>query len=256
MKAHMQKTNSKNYPLGSILLAFLLLAATLPAYSEIPSSKADSLLTKADQDFNLKEYSSAAEAYLQLFENGWYTPSSLLRYAWIKESAGQPEETVFALYKYYLITEDQSAYKKVVELTDKYHIAGYQLSESDYIIKQLQSFKTPITLLLITATLAISSLTYYKWKKHPTRPLTKLSFANLGILTALFLLINFTDLPEKAVVGESLTFMMKGPSAAAGIAQTISKGDLVTIHQQEDVWMKVTVDGKEGWVKGQYLRKM
>ena len=256
MTAHMQKTKLNFYPSRTILITFFVLGGLIQLRCLANELNADSLLTAADSQFNEKSYQQAATNYQQLFDHGWYSPSSLLRFAWIKENSGQPEEATFALYKYFLITEDQGAYNKVLELTDKYHIAGYQLSESAYIIQQLQSFKTPLTILLILTTLALTGLTFYHWKKNPAKHLNTISFTNLGVLTSLFLILNFTDQPEKAIIDETGTYMMNGPSAAAGISSTVSKGDLVTIRQQKDVWVRVSVDGKEGWVREVFLRKL
>ena len=255
MKAHMQNTELNFYPRKALLIVIFAVGCLLHTQALPTTLNSDSLLIAADAQFNQKSYQEAAESYHQLFANGWSSPSALLRYAWIKETSGQPGEAVYALYKYYLITEDQTAYNKVLELTDKYRISGYEQSESEYLFQKLYAYRNLVTIILLVVSAGLMGLSVYYRHKGLTRSLTALQYTNLGVLTLLFFVVNFTSGPDKAVINQEGTYLMKGPSAAAGIASTIAKGDLVTVKDDQDIWVRVTVDQKEGWVKATALSR-
>ena len=255
MKAHMQNTELNFYPRKTLLTVICALGCLIQTQVIANQLNSDSLLVAADTQFSQKSYQEAANSYQQLFTNGWLSPAALLRFAWIKENSGQPEEAVYALYKYYLITEDQTAYNKVLELTDKYRISGYQLSESEFVFQKLYSYQGLITIILLMASAGIMALTVYNHRRGLTRSLTVFQYTNLGVLTALFLVTNLNSGPDKAVINQEGTYLMKGPSAAAGIASAISKGDLVTVKNDQDIWVQVAVNNKEGWVKASALSR-
>lgn len=256
MTAHIQKTKPKIYPLGGVLLAIISILSTLDANGEISPAKADSLIAQADKDFAQKAYPTAATAYLELFENGWFSPSALLHYAWIKENSGQPEETVYALYKYFLLTDDQDAYTKVVELTDKYSIPGYQRSEQEYLADQFQKYLGLFVSLMATlVTLLLSYLIYKKRQQPKYRPFT-IGFGILAVLALMFISINTITPAEKAIISQPGALLMNGPSAASGVHTPARSGQLVSILQKKDVWVQIKVAEKMLWVKEWELRKL
>lgn len=253
---HMQNTKKKIYPSRPIFTVFLVTFVLTSSLAAISAQQADSLLIKADSDFTSKAYQSAAEQYLQLFENGWFTKASLLKYAWIMESSGKPEEAAYALYKSYLITDDQATYTKLTELTDKYNLAGYESSEQEYILKKLSSLQWPVTGLLTAVCIFLTLLLFYRKKQNPEYVATTISYLTSGLLVLLLLSINFLNPEPRAVISQSGVILMNGPSAASGVYAPAGYGNLVTIRKEKDVWVQVSFNGKSAWIKAWQLRKV
>ena len=256
MMAHMQNTKTKIYPSRPIFTVILVTFALTGSLAGISSQQADSLLIKADTDFTSKSYQNAAEKYLQLFENGWFTKASLLKYAWIMETSGKPEEATYALYKSYLITDDQATYTKLTELTDKYNLSGYESSEQDYILKKLSALQWPVTGLLTAVCIFLTSLLFYRKKQNPEYKATTISYLSFGLLVLLFLSINFFSPEPRAVISRNDAILMNGPSAASGVYAPAGYGNLVTIRKEKDVWVQVSFNGKSAWIKAWQLRKV
>lgn len=252
----MQNTKPKFYPLRPLITVILTTFFFTSSPAGISNQKADSLLLTADADFASKSYQAASDKYLQLFENGWFTKASLLKYAWIMETSGKPEEAAYALYKFYLITDDQATYTKLAELTDKYNLAGYQSSEEEYILKKLRGFTLPFSILLTSVCILLTALSFYRKKQNAEYKTAPLSYLTLGLLFLVFLAINFFPPETKAMVSSSDVYFMNGPSAASGIRLPAGQGDLVTIKNEKDIWIQVSVNGKTGWIKAWQLRKV
>jgi hypothetical protein len=256
MMAHMQNTKPKFYPVRLLFTAILTTFFFTSTLAGITTQKADSLLLTADAEFTSKSYQTAADKYLQLFENGWFTKASLLKYAWIMETSGQPEEAAYALYKFYLITDDQATYTKLTELTDKYNLVGYETSEQEYILKKLRSFTWPFTGLLTSVCIFLTALMYYRKKQNPEYKTAPIGYLTFGLLVLIFITINFFPSETKAVISRTDVFFMKGPSAASGVLSPAGQGDLVEVKNEKDIWIQVSVNGKTGWIKAWQIRKV
>src|SRR5689334_23575886 len=103
MLKNMQKWFS-NY---QILLFVLISGSSAYAANE------ESLLQKADSLYEKRKFTDAQEIYLDLYHQGYSSPATLLKMAFVYEGLGQTTEALFYLTEYFNKTEDGKAYEKI-----------------------------------------------------------------------------------------------------------------------------------------------
>ena len=91
-------------------------------------------LAQADSLFDKKKFAEAIELYQQLYDEGYYTPSTLLKMAFVSEGLSQNAKALFYLNAYYQATEDQKAYDKIQVLANAQLLTGYEVSDFNKII--------------------------------------------------------------------------------------------------------------------------
>lgn len=212
------------------------------------ASNEASLLLKADSLYINKKYAEAQELYFDLYQQGFSTPSTLLKMAFVHEGLGQTSQALFFLTAYYNQTEDTKAYDKILVLANARSLQGYELSEVSrvriWINNRIEWFMLAGA---IGALVCLSLMIYFKRQKSASG---KLTFGVLAVffIAVLFLSVNFSGYPSRAVIAKS-TYVMNGPSPGAGFLGMINDGNLVSLSGEKDVWMRITWNGKEGFVK-------
>ena len=237
------------YRIGRIGLFFVFMVHSLATMA----SPALGFVKRADSLYAAKQYTQAFEHYQTLFKGGRYSPSMLLKMAYIQEGLGHLGESLYYLNLYFLASDDAQALKKMEELAEKNNLEGYETNETIKLFAWQQEQYSTIAYVLAAVSLLLLSLMFYQRMKMQTRP----SLAGIGLVVTLALLffhINFSLKSERGIVAQPQTYLMSGPSAGASVVAIIGEGHQLEIKGKQDVWLRVSWKNKEVFVKEFLLR--
>src|SRR5260221_9847791 len=100
-----------------------------PGNVRISIGTASGKLGLADSLFRQKQYTESLELYEEIFQNNYYTPSLLLKIAFIQEGLGHLGQSMYYLNLYFLATHDPQTQIKIEEMAARNKLEGY--SDSD-----------------------------------------------------------------------------------------------------------------------------
>lgn len=233
----MQKKTTEIWIGGRLLLIliFVVFAVARVMASESP----ESLLSRADSLFAEKRFSEASDTYNQLFTSGYVTPSSLLRAAWIQEGRGDVPGTLLHLYRYHQITNDKEAWQKITKMASDAGLEGYELSDFQLWHLSLAPYAIWVTVALALTVLGIQALVFYR-KRQVKAPLgNRWAYVNLGLLAAIFVLVNYASPKRHVFVQAGDGILMKDASIAADRGPSVRQGDLFDYDGEQDVWIRL-----------------
>lgn len=225
-----------------LFLSVFILPTTLYCQSN------NSLLSRADSLFQQKRYTQSFELYNNLFESRQYTPSMLLKMAYIQEGLNRISRSAYYLNLYYLATQDETALGKLEELADKYRLQGYTTTEVDQIFSIYQQYTNLVTIGLILAFVFLLTLVGVQRLQFHTKPYA--AWSMLIALSVIFLLhLNFSDRYSKAIIVNNNTYLMDAPSSGASVVSIVRDGHRLTVLGKNDVWLKVQWGDGEAYIK-------
>ena len=233
----MQKSNTEICP-GTWFPLFLIIVV-LTITPVMAADTPQALLNQADSLFKAKRFSEAYDTYNQLFTSGYVTPASLLRAAWIQEGRGDVPAALANLYRYYRITLDDDAYRKMVEMAGTAGLEGYELSEFQQLNLKWKKYNGWLAAFLALIFLFISGLFIRQRKQEKSRPRNVLAYVNLLLLGAIFVLLNYTSPAPRVFVQASDGVLLKDASVAADRGPAARQGDLFEYDGEQDVWVRV-----------------
>jgi hypothetical protein len=210
----------------------------------------------ADSLFQLKKYTESFELYKStLIDQRKSSPSMLLKMGFIKEGLGGYSDALYYLNLYYLETADRKVLSKMDELAKKHDLEGYSFSDYEFIqtIFYKNYFYVVITLFAFS-TLLFAFVYHLKIRKK-TSPLMP-SLLMLVVLGVLFYVLNFSRNYNKAIINQSNTYFMSGPSAGAEVLKIVGKGNRLSTIGEQDVWTQVEFQNQLGYIKTDKLRKV
>ncbi len=208
---------------------------------------------KADSLYNNHQYTQAFDLYHALHLAGNYSPSMLLKMAYIQEGLGRLGESLYYLNLYYLASNDGQALKKMEELAKKNNLEGYETSETIKILAWLQEQYATLAWTIATFCVLLLALLYYLQTTKKTNP----SLAGIALALALIVLfvhINFSLSDERGIVAKTGTYLMSGPSAGASVVAIVGEGHQLQIEGREDVWLRVRWKNNDVYVKESLIR--
>jgi hypothetical protein len=226
-------------------------ALAKPNYAEASLAKADAsavALAKADSLFHLKQYTQSLELYTQLFNNHQYSPSMLVKMAYIQEGLGHLAQSLYFLNLYYLATSDTKVLAKLEEVAKKNNLSGYNDSDTSRIEIALKENAPSIALGLVAAGVLLLVLAVYQKLKKQIRPVG----AVIGlacVLIGLFVFNFWSSSHGQGIVAGPSTYLMSGPSSGSGVVSIVGEGNRLEILGQNDVWLKVVWNEQEVFVK-------
>jgi uncharacterized protein YgiM (DUF1202 family) len=160
---------------------------------------------------------------------------------------------MYYLNLYYLATGDKSVLTKMGELADKYNLEGYDTTDSDRFWSFYREYHLYISLALTAIIILMLSIVYHTRTKLRQRPTG--SFVTLVVLAAVFVIhIEYGSLQSRAIVSESSTYLMAGPSAGASVVDIVGDGHRVEVIGKKDVWLKIRWENGIAYVKENALR--
>lgn len=195
-------------------------------------------LAKADSLFHLKQYTQSLEIFQALFSQKKYSPSMLLKMAYIEEGLGHIAQSTYYLNLYYLATDDPLALNKLTDTAARNRLEGYEASDAQLLVTQLKQHYFKILFLLASACLFLLAWTAFEKLKRKRRPIWPPSLLAV-FLAALFAHTWLNAHSEQGIVASPVTYLMEGPSAGAPVAAIVGEGHRLNVLGKKDVWVKV-----------------
>ena len=230
-----------------ILKIIALLPVVLAVCNPTFAVDATSQLKKADSLFTAKLYTQSFDVYNDLLANKSYSPSMLLKMAFIQEGLGHVGLSLYYLNMYASLTNDAQAGEKIKELAAKNNLEGYNDPYSkEQITRILREQKLPITGALVAVTILLASIMAYQKSKNKKPMVTGLVLTLF--LSLLFWQINFSEAHPAGIIAASNTYIMEGPSAGSSVVAVAAEGHKLAIEGRYDIWLKVRWNGKDAFV--------
>ncbi len=226
---------------SSLLLAMLFQTA---AFSQTTSFR----LKTADSLFQAKRYTQSFEHYDAMLKQNEFTPAMLLKMAYIQEGLLHIGQSMYYLNLYFIATHDKTALDKMNELATKYHLEGYEASETDKLLTTYYDNYNNVSLAIIALMVFAFALTFYTRVKLKRKPIASFSLVCFFVAT-LGIHIFYGERIQTGIITNSNTYLMSGPSAAASLMEIIGDGHKVEILGKKDVWLKIRWDGDVAYVK-------
>lgn len=217
------------------ILIFICFATSRVRAADSP----ELLLSRADSLFSAKRFSEASVVYNQLFTSGYVTPGSLLRAAWIQEGRGDVPGALMHLYRYHQITNDAEAWRKITKMASDAGLNGYELSEFQQWHLSLAPYVVWVTVALVLAVLGIQVFAFQRKRQGKGQLGNGWAYVNLGLLAAVFVLVNYGSPPRHVFVQAAGGILMKDASIAADRGPSARPGDLFEYDGEQDVWVRV-----------------
>ena len=226
----------------SIVLAVLL--AGVPLSSRAASGP----IVRADSLFRLKQYTQSWELYNALFQNHYYSPSMLLKMAFIQEGLGHVGQSMYYLNLYFLATHDPQALVKIEEMAARNKLEGYGDTDAARLWTIMKENHSQILGALLSACVFLFALVLYQKLRLHRRPIATaiILYFCLALLFTQSYLVRYK---EQGIVASPSTYLMTGPSAGSSVLAIVGEGHRVEILGKKDVWLRVKWGEGEVFVK-------
>lgn len=225
-------------------ITMLLIISTISGFSQSTSFR----LKTADSLFHQKRYTQSFDHYAEMLKQKQYTPSMLLKMAFIKEGLLQIGQSMYYLNLYFIATHDKTALDKMNELATKYNLEGYETSESDQFFILYHDNHLMVSIALVALMILMLSFMYYTRQRLKRRPVVSFTFLVL-IIAASGTHLYYGIQNEAGIVTQPSTYIMSGPSAAATVVEIIGDGHRVEVIGKKDVWLKIRWEGEVAYIK-------
>lgn len=224
--------------------AILIMFFSVQAFSQTSSHR----LRTADSLFQAKRYMQSFQHYEEMLKQNQFTPSMLLKMAFVKEGLLQIGESMYYLNLYFIATHDDAALDKMKELASKYNLEGYEASETDKLLTNYYDNYNYISLAVLSLLILAFALTFYTRFRLRRKPVV--SFVLVAFFGAtLFIHLYYGERIQTGIITNASTYLMTGPSAAANVVEIIKDGHKVEVIGQKDVWLKIKWAGDVAYVK-------
>jgi hypothetical protein len=231
-----------------ILILFSVFCLSIsPALSQISNYR----LQQADSLFNAKQYTQSLDHYQKIFSQNQYSPSMLLKMAFIEEGLNQIGEALYHLNIYYLTTNDKSVLDKMEQLSQKHRLEGYENQEAEVALSIYRKYNLYISAGLTALLIFFFALTIFlKRRKRNFVP----AFIGVALLAIIILVdLNYAQNQSQGIVIASRSYLMAGPSGAAPVVEIVRSGHRVEITGKKDIWVQVEWKGQTAYIKENLL---
>jgi hypothetical protein len=205
-------------------------------------------LTIADSLFKTKRYTQSFEQYKKILDQKQYTPTMLLKMAYIQEGLSNIGKAMFYLNLYFIASNDKSVLTKMETMAEKYKLHGYETSDADQLLSFYHDYHLYIGFALAAACCFMISLIIYTKRKTKRKPIASGIFSLLFIIL-FFIHINYGERITTGIISLPNTLVMEGPSAGAPVDEVVDEGHRVEILGTHDVWLKVKWNHKIAYIK-------
>jgi len=227
----------------NIFFVFFILNSYTGFCNEIKES-----LSIADSLYEKKMYTQALEIYEEILNTGQrYTPSMLLKMAYINEGLGNIVNTTFYLNVYYEATSDIRALKKLEKLSEKKGMIGYEYNEQAYAANFIKKYKNELILFFSLVIIGFSIIYIYNYVKKKEKLIPMPVF--IALFSLIILYLNFSYTTKTGIVNIKKAMVMDAPSSGANIISMLNGGSKIEIMGKKDVWLKTKLDGEEVYIK-------
>lgn len=235
----------KNIQTG-VLKILLLITVTFSA----PGASAQVFTRQfayADSLFKVKQYTQSLKIYEEVLASRQYSPSMLLKMAYIHEGLGNVSQGLYYLNLYYQATGDHQTLLKMQELAAKNRLEGYENPEADQFYYHLNKYDYLISLSLVTA--ALFSMAWMYRQKSKNRTPVGAVVMMMIFLILLAVNVNFPFKNSEVMITSGTTYLMSGPSSGADVIAVVEAGHKLKTTNKKDVWLEVQWFDKPVYVK-------
>jgi tetratricopeptide (TPR) repeat protein len=249
MQNYARFLNKQNSFLKYLVIIFILCGCLIqPIYSQgniITVSAVDSL-------FRQKQYTLALQHYENILEKDQlYSPSMLLKMAFIKEGLGDYTGAMYYLHLYYSKTPNRTVLRKMEDLAQTHQLSGYEYSDLQFFKTQFQKYYLVILegmllgAVVVLTVLAVNRKTIFIGN----------SFKIAYVLYLVFILyyINYLDLGREGIIRQNRIPIMSAPSAGASWIATASQGHKLKLRGEQDIWYEVEWKNRRAYIRKQNI---
>lgn len=230
----------KSIFLAKLSIFFLLFLQSIHCQANVPQ------LLVADSLFQQRSYKEAMEIYHMNYQMGIYSPSMLLKMAFISEGIGDNENATLYLSKYYDLSPNPQTITKIKSLTGQTELVGYEVSDGMRFVLFLVEFKE-IIVGALTLTLILTLI--FLWSKGNKLTEARFYWPSVILITLIFVTNNFLKAQNAALVTNSPTLIVSEPSAGGEMVDLVEPGHRVKIRASKDIWYEVEWKDKIAYIR-------
>lgn len=239
-------------PMAGKLLALFVLIGLF--YSPVAGAQTYNFRLKmADSLFYQRKYTQSLELYKGIFDEKAYSPAMLLKMAYVEEGLGHTALSLYYLNTYYQLTRNEKALEKMEETATAFQLRGYEITPLDRFLMFLTVYRLQVIGFLAMGTLLFGIAAFRAKGKDMQWFIVVVQFV---FAAALLFMVNIDLSQDTGIVSKSPVYVMSGPSSGAKVVAIIGDGHRLHVEDTEDVWVKITWDGKDGWVKESTLLRL
>lgn len=232
--------STKSIFLAKLSIFFLLFLQSIHCQANVPQ------LLVADSLFQQRSYKEAMEIYHRNYQLGIYSPSMLLKMAFISEGIGDNENATLYLSKYYDLSPNPQTITKIKSLTGQSELVGYEVSDGMRFVLFLVEFKEVIVGAM-TLTLILTLI--FLWAKGNKLTEARFYWPSVILITLIFVTNNFLKAQNAALVTNSPTLIVSEPSAGGEMVDLVEPGHRVKIRASKDIWYEVEWKEKIAYIR-------
>lgn len=232
--------NPKSIFLAKLSIFFFLFLQSIHCQANVPQ------LMVADSLFNQRSYKEAMEIYQSNYQLGIYSPSMLLKMAFIAEGIGDNQNAALYLSKYYDLSPNPQTITKIKSLTGQSELVGYEVSDGMRFVLFLVEYKE---IMVATLSLLLVVSLIFLWSKGNKLTEARFYWPSVILITFIFLINNFLKGPSTGLVTGSPTYIVSKPSAGGDLVDRVEPGHRVKIRSSKDIWFEVEWKDQIAYIK-------
>lgn len=232
------------------LTIFFVFFSTLlqPVYSQQSTAR----VTAADSLFNQQQYLQAFAKYEQILkEDQQYSPTMLLKLAFIKEGLRDFTGAMYYLHLYYAKTPNRAVLRKMEDLAQTHQLTGYEYSDLQFFKTQFRKYYQNILEGLLLVAVVVITFTKFRRTSKPVTNSFKIGFTLY--LAFIFYYINFLDFGQEGIIRYNRIPVMSAPSAGATWLATAASGHKLQLIGETDIWYEVRWQKNRAFIRKQNI---
>lgn len=193
------------------------------------------------------------EIYQSNFQLGVYSPSMLLKMAFISEGIGDSEKATLFLSKYYDLSPNQQTITKIKTLTGQKELIGYEVSDGMRFVLFLVEYRE---IIVGSLTLFLIMSLIFLWSRGNKLTEARFYWPSVLLITVIFLINNFLKAPSTALVTSSPTLIRNKPTAGGEPIDLVEPGHRVKILASKDIWYEIEWKEKIAYLKKEDVTRL
>jgi hypothetical protein len=213
-------------------------------------------LQNADSLFELKKYTESFEIYDQLLNEEQKASSKmLLKMAFIKEGLGDYSSALYYLNVYYLKTSDKQARTKMKDIADEHNLSGFVINDSDFFLSLLNKYKLILAYGILGLSIIFLLVILYQRFGMKIKPVA-FSIVFVVLQVVLFYVMNYAENTNQAIIVESNSYLMSGPSSGSDFVEVVEKGHRVKTFEEHGPWLEILWNDQKVYIKKNKVKKL
>ncbi len=193
------------------------------------------------------------EIYQSNFQLGVYSPSMLLKMAFISEGIGDSEKATLYLSKYYDLSPNQQTITKIKTLTGQKELIGYEVSDGMRFVLFLVEYRE---IIVGSLTLFLIMSLIFLWSKGNKLAEARFYWPSVFLIALIFFINNFLKSPSTALVTSSPTLIRNKPTAGGEPVDLVEPGHRVKILASKDIWYEIEWKEKIAYLKKEDVTRL